>query len=87
MERLGISRETSRYLLTWLQYAYRDSLRPDPNDRIYSDLHVLPEDSGDLVTEYFDTIGKPTPEDLDASELYDPTLAELGQWLESFRAK
>jgi hypothetical protein len=85
MEHRGVSRKTAEYLRSWLEYAYRDSLKPDPDDRIFSDLQVLAEDSGDLVTEYFEAIGQEVSDDLDAFQLHDPSLAELGNWLQSLK--
>jgi hypothetical protein len=85
MEKEGVSNETSKYMISWLEYAYLDSLKPDPSDRIFSDLHVLVDDSSDLVVEYFERQGRSLPDDLDRSELNDPTLAELGRWLERWK--
>jgi hypothetical protein len=85
MEVQGVSRETAEYLRSWLWYAYRAGLRPTPDDRIYSDVHVLGDDSSALITEYFERQGRTVPDDLDGSKLSDPTLAELGRWLESWK--
>jgi hypothetical protein len=85
MGQRGVSRETSKFLKSWLEYAYLASLKPNPNDRIFSDLHVLAEDSSDLVTEYFQSLGREVPPDLDGSKMNDPTLAELGLWLERWK--
>jgi hypothetical protein len=81
----GVSRHVGQFLRAWLLYAYRDSLKPSPDDHIYSDLHVLGDDSSALVLEYFEREGRKLPIDLDASQLNDPTLAELGCWLEGWK--
>jgi hypothetical protein len=83
MERRGVTRDTAEYLRSWLMYAYRGKLRPAPDDRIFSGLHVLGDDVTALTMEFFERHGTVTPKDLDGSAIPDPSLVELGRWLDS----
>ena len=80
MSERGVSNETTQFLLSRLSFAYRDELRPDPDDRIFADLHVLGEDASYTIAEYFQDRGQSIPED--EIGLADPSLAELGLYLE-----
>src|SRR5439155_22642052 len=83
MEERGVSNETTECLLQRMLFAYRDGLRPDPDDRIFTDLHVLGEDASYIIAEYFQDIGRSLPDD--ESELTDTSLAVLGVCLDRHR--
>ena len=78
----GVAPDTADYLRQWLLYAYRGELRPAPDDRIFSDLHVLGDDARELIMEFFERHGFDTPKGLDGSDVPDPSLVELGCWLD-----
>ncbi|HEY0626005.1 MAG TPA: hypothetical protein VGD10_04655 [Allosphingosinicella sp.] len=88
MSSAGVSQDTAEFLHDEIVSYYFPPLTPQPNDRLASEMRIDPEDVEDLALSYCEKLSVPEPSAEHPAVLpQDPSLEELGVWLDQFRAK
>ena len=82
MQKLGVDKATAKFLFDEINFYYFEPLQPDPTDRVYSTLSIDPFDVTDIAEKYWrDVHGLADPTGTVVVP-DDPSLAELGLYLD-----